>query len=485
MSTSNPRKQLQFDLQRQIDSITGKPKLDGANARQVYSVGQLVRLVSQQLERQHSAVWVEGEVSNLRQPSSGHVYFTLKDRQAQLPVVLFRSMAQRLKFEIEDGQSLRCRGALTIYPAQGRFQLNAQQAEPVGLGALQLAFDQLKKRLASEGLFDARYKVPLPKTPQTIAIVTSSTGAALRDILEVLRTRWPIRVLVCPSAVQGPDAPYELCAALRQADTLDADLIIVGRGGGSLEDLWAFNNEGVARTLFALRTPIVSAVGHEIDLTIADLVADRRAPTPSAAAELATPDIREVRATRRQLTDRLTRAITDQQRRLRLELIQLSQRLGSPQSIVQRRRITFDELLLRAHHAIQKHVRNAKRRHDALQLALTGRRPDLQLGQLRVRLEKLDAQLHGQIRTHIHRYRRRYARLVTAIDALSPLGVLSRGYSLAEDVEGRVLHNAMNVAVGDPIRLRLHHGQLRCVVRSRSDTWDDNDHRTSLSDPQR
>ena len=259
------------------------------------TVSQLVRQASRQLEAKFGEVWVEGEVSNLSRPRSGHLYFTLKDDKAQLSVVMFRGHAGRLRFRIEDGQLLRCRGRLGIYDAQGRFQLTAEAAEPTGVGALQLAFEQLKAQLNKEGLFRARHKQRLPRLPRTIAVVTSPTGAAVRDVIRVLQRRCPVRVVVCPTKVQGDGAAAEVVAALGRADRLNADLIIVGRGGGSLEDLQAFNTELVARAIFAARTPVISAVGHEVDVTIADMVADLRAPTPTGAAELAVPVMTELR----------------------------------------------------------------------------------------------------------------------------------------------------------------------------------------------
>ncbi|MCK6459171.1 MAG: exodeoxyribonuclease VII large subunit, partial [Planctomycetes bacterium] len=273
-------------------------------------MGELQAAVRDFLEQEFGRVWVEGELSGVKRPQSGHVYFALKDEKARLDVVLWRSSAARLKFQPEDGLVVRVRGRLTVYAPQGRYQMEADAIEPVGAGPLQIAFEQLRKRLEAEGLFDPARKRPLPAFPRRVALVTSPSGAAVKDLIHVASRRWPpLELVVVPVRVQGAGAAEEIAAGIRLADARGFDVLVVGRGGGSLEDLWAFNEEPVARAIFLAKTPVVSAVGHEVDVTISDLVADVRAATPSAAAELVTPDRAEVMGGLRGTGQRLTRAV--------------------------------------------------------------------------------------------------------------------------------------------------------------------------------
>lgn len=463
MSRDSPPDQ-QPNLPIQLELEERMQRLLERTEPSVYSVSQLVQLASQHVEERFGDVWVEGEVSNLRTPGSGHFYFTLKDSEAQLAGVLFRSTARQLKFRVENGQQLRCRGRLSIYELQGRFQMIVEHAEPAGLGALQLAFEQLKRKLAAEGLFDAEHKQPLPRFPRWIVVVTSRTGAALRDILHVLDSRCPVRVTVCPTAVQGNEAPPQICAALRQADALDADLIIVGRGGGSIEDLWAFNDEALARTIHQLRTPTISAVGHEVDFTIADMVADRRAPTPSAAAELAVPVLSELREQLRVVRQRLGRAALHdlQQRQLRLQRLQA--RVGTPRSLVDRNRMRLDDLATRLRSTVERRIHTNRQAIDQLRLRLGAQRPEARLTRHRALLRELEGRAVTAINGRLEGVRSALGRRVAALEALSPLAVLSRGYSLVLDRQDRVVRDAASVHVGDALQLRLHRGALRCDV---------------------
>ena len=471
MSERDPRprssgRQLSLEPRPRSAAASDEPPRSGGTTgpREVPSVSQLVRAAAQQLESRFGAVWVEGEVSNLRRPASGHLYFTLKDQRAQLPAVLFRSAAQRLRFAVEDGQTLRCRGRLTIYPQQGRFQLTCEHAEPTGVGALQLAFEQLKRKLAAEGLFDERHKRPLPRFPRAIALVTSRSGAALRDILRVLQRRYPLRVVLVPTVVQGPDAAPEIVEGLRRADRLGVDLIIVGRGGGSLEDLWAFNNEGVARAIHSARTPVIAAVGHEVDVTITDLVADRRAPTPSAAAELAVPVRDEVAEMLAMLTQRLGRGVRRQVAIHALELERQRRRLGSPRSLVDRGRMQLDDAQQRLSVVVTRALAVRRRDLDQLRVRLNAQRPAAQLARDRARLDASLERLAEAMRRQLDRRAARVARLAGQLDALSPLAVLGRGYSLAHAADGALLRDASQVAVGDGVELRLARGRLGCRV---------------------
>jgi exodeoxyribonuclease VII large subunit len=434
------------------------------DAPKTYTVSQLVHLASRQLEARFGDLWVEGEVSNLRSPSSGHLYFTLKDSRAQLAVVIFRATASRLKFRVEDGLKLRCRGKLSIYDAQGRFQLTAESAEPAGAGAQQLALEQLRRRLEAEGLFDPTRKRPLPLLPRQIAIVTSLTGAALRDIVRVLHDRCPVRVVVCPTPVQGAEAPGEIAASLRRADRLGADVIILGRGGGSSEDLSAFNSEGVARAIFASRTPVISAVGHEVDVTIADLVADHRAPTPTAAAELAVPVMAELQRQLAQQSARLARAALQRLRAAALSLERLRRRLGSPVDRVNRSRMRLDDATARL---AALTLRSLARRRETLGRArtrLASQEPRARLARHRAALLAQATRLAHVTRMRLERSGGELARAAARLQALSPLAVLARGYGLVLDDAGAVVRDLHALRPGSPLLVRLQHGELHCTV---------------------
>jgi len=430
----------------------------------VYSVSHVVRLAARQIEARFGDVWVEGEISNLRCPSSGHIYFTLKDSRAQLAVVMFRSTAARLKFSLEDGLKLRCRGKLSIYDAQGRFQLTADAAEPAGAGAQQLALEQLRRKLEAEGLFSPAHKKPLPLLPRTVAVVTSPTGAALKDIIRVLHDRCPVRVVVCATPVQGVEAPGEIAATLRRADRLGADIIILGRGGGSSEDLSAFNAEGVARAIFAAKTPIISAVGHETDVTIADLVADRRAPTPTAAAELAVPVMVELLQQLTHERGRLGRAAHQRLRDATLRLERLRRRLGSPLDRVNRSRMRLDDATARL---AALAARLAARRQEVLSRLihrLAAQEPRARLARHRAALAASESRLVHGTRLRLERSRGGLARLAARLDALSPLAVLARGYGLVLDHAGRVVRTIDTLRPGDPHAVRLAEGRVDCTV---------------------
>ena len=429
-----------------------------------YTVAQLVRQASRRLESHFADVWVEGEVSNLSRPRSGHLYFTLKDRQAQLSVVIFRSAAVRLKFSIEDGQKIRCRGKLGIYDAQGRFQLTAETAEPTGVGALQAEFEQLKTKLAAEGLFDQDHKKPLPLLPGTIAVVTSPTGAALQDVLRVLHQRCPVRVVICPTPVQGAGAAMEVVAALRRADRLGADVIIVGRGGGSLEDLQAFNTEGVARAIFTARTPVISAVGHEVDITIADMVADLRAPTPSGAAELAVPVMAELG---QQLQVERTRLLRSAQHRLGqadLVLERLRGRLGTPADVLNRGRMRLDDAAGRLEAVMGRDLRDHQQRLDRLRRRISAQEPRARLARDRGALRDLQTRLGSAARRCLEQRRSLLAQEAGRLQALSPLAVLSRGYTVVLDQQRELVRSVGELTVGDAVAVRFHQGEARCRV---------------------
>ncbi len=413
--------------------------------RAVLTVAELTGRLRTLLEERFPAVWVEGEISNFRLYGSGHAYFTLKDAEAQLRCALFRTRARRLRFEPADGLHVMAFGSVEVYAARGEYQLVVELLEPKGLGALQLAFEQLKARLQAEGLFDAARKRPLPRFPRKIGIVTSPSGAALRDMLRVIGRRFgELHIVIAGCRVQGDGAAEEIAQALRDLDALgDVDVVIVGRGGGSLEDLWAFNEEVVARAIAGSKAPVVSAVGHEVDVTIADFVADLRAPTPSAAAELV---VREKQA--------VVEALDDLTRRLR-------RAAGRPLSDLERR---ADDLTLRLRRAMDAERRRAAHRLALAGAALRSANPLARLATGRHRLERLDARLGTEIRAGLARARHRLGAAVGRLDSLSPLAVLGRGYSLTRTPAGAIVRRARDVRAGDDVRVLLHEGSLECRV---------------------
>jgi exodeoxyribonuclease VII large subunit len=413
--------------------------------RAVLTVSQLTERVRGLVEERFPAVWVEGEISNFRFYGSGHAYFTLKDETAQLRAVLFRTRLRRLRFEPADGQHVLAFGSLEVYVQRGEYQLVVELLEPRGLGALQLAFEQLKARLSAEGLFAAGRKRPLPRFPRKIGIVTSPSGAAVRDILRVLGRRFAgLQILIAPCRVQGDGAAAEIVEGIAALNAVgDVDVIIVGRGGGSLEDLWAFNEEAVARAIAASKVPVISAVGHEVDVTIADFVADLRAPTPSAAAELVVREKAVVAESLEHLRSRLDRAMTRPLRDLA-------------------RRV--DELHGRLQHAGRGVHRRAGHRIELLSARLRAASPFARLRADRHRLERLDSRLGAAMSRRLVDRRHRLAGAVGRLDSLSPLAVLGRGYSLARAADGRIVRAAREVQPGDPLSVLLHEGSLDCRV---------------------
>ncbi len=427
-------------------------------------MSQLVHAAAKTLEGRFSDIWVEGEVSGLSRPASGHLYFNLKDDKCSLPVVMWKGSARRLRFRMEQGLQLRCRGHLGIYERSGKFQFYARTAEPAGLGELQLAFEQLKAKLGAEGLFDEARKKPLPRLPRTVAVVTSASGAALQDILRVLRARFPLRVVVSPTRVQGEGAAGEIAGALERADSLGADLIIVGRGGGSLEDLWAFNEEVVARAIAACQTPVISAVGHEVDVTIADFVADRRAATPSNAAEMAVPEKAELQQKLEVARRRLDRAARNRIHRASLQLSRLRERLERPDRLIGLGRQRLDEQTARLQAALTRALTTRRRELAGLSERLTRQEPRIRLGRLAAELSIMRTRAAQAMRRKLDEEQRRLAERAAQLHALSPLAVLARGYSLVFDGEGGLLKEAAAVSPGDPIRVRLHKGELEATT---------------------
>jgi exodeoxyribonuclease VII large subunit len=441
--------------------------------RRVWKVRDLVAAVRTHIEREYSDAWVEGEISNFRAPESGHLYFTLKDGNAQIRVVMFRSSARLLRFRPADGLQVVVRGRVTIYEDRGELQISAEYLEPKGAGSLQLAFEQLKAKLEAEGLFAAERKKPLPSLPSRIGIVTSAQGAALRDILNILERRHhSVNVLIYAAQVQGDAAASEVAAGVLYFNQHDnVEVIIIARGGGSAEDLASFNNEGLARTIAASEIPIISAVGHETDFTITDFVADLRAPTPSAAAELVIRSRQEIEEQASALHERLTRAMRYRLLMGRQALTELAQHgaFARIMELIRQRQQKLDDLahrmelserhLLQQMHRRWEIVASAVRHYD-LRLVLSGMRKEL---------ESQTAALVAVTRNVLLQHRVRTERLDTALQSLSPLAILDRGYALVFDSEGKLLKDVGSVNVGDDISARLAHGQLKATVKKKQD----------------
>jgi exodeoxyribonuclease VII large subunit len=436
----------------------------------VWQVSDLLRAARSVLESRFTDVRVEGEVSGLKKSGGGHVYFCLKDGEGQLDCVIYSREASRLKFRLEEGMAVRCRGRLSIYEARGRFQMTVAEVEPTGAGALALAFEQLKTKLQAEGLFDTARKRALPFLPRRLGVVTSATGAVIRDIVRVAHRRCPVPILLAPTPVQGEGASLAIAAALRRlASVSDVDVIIVARGGGSLEDLWAFNEEPVARAIFACRVPVISAVGHETDFTIADFVADVRAPTPSAAAERAVPVLADLRAELALLCRRAGRATAEEVRARRHALERARGRLGDPRRLLDVRRQHLDEAAERARRQLAQRLAAAHAGLRALETRLLRAHPQRRVLERRNALAVLRHRLEAAPRAELARRRHAVDALRGKLEALSPLNVLERGFALAQLADGRLLTRAEDARPGDEIRVRLRRGQIDAEVRRASD----------------
>jgi exodeoxyribonuclease VII large subunit len=411
-------------------------------------------------------VLVKGEVSNLKSPSSGHLYFTLKDADACLDAVLFRTEARRLRFAVQNGLSLVARGRLALYEPQGRYQLVCDTVEPLGAGALQIAFEQLKERLQREGLFEAGRKRKLPFLPRRIAVVTSPSGAAVHDFLRVLHRRFPnLPVLIVPARVQGEGAAQEIARGIvRAAKQPRVDVVVVARGGGSLEDLWAFNEEVVARALCACPVPTVSAVGHEIDVTIADYCADVRAPTPTAAAELLARVKEELTGDLAQRRARLLRAARGQLERKGAQLHKLRSRVADPRRLIGDRKLRLDRARQRLDDVLHDQLAAREQLLRALRDRLQTQHPRERLHRLEREVARLEQKLRTLAGRTLAARRHRYEGLIARLDALSPLKVLARGYAVAFDARGHALVQAAQVQPGERVRVRLHEGELSADV---------------------
>src|SRR5436190_4305217 len=438
----------------------------------VWSVHDLVAAVRTHIEREYSDTWVEGEISNFRAHDSGHLYFTLKDQNAQIRAVMFRSSARLLRFRPDDGMQIVLRGRVTIYEDRGELQISAEYLEPKGAGALLVAFEQLKAKLEAEGLFDPARKKPIPSLPRRIGIVTSPQAAVLRDILNIVQRRHhSVSVLIFPAQVQGEAASVEVTAGIRYFNKArNVDVIIVARGGGSAEDLAAFNHEGLARAVAASVIPVISAVGHETDFTIIDFVADLRAPTPSAAAELVIRSRQEVEEQAEGLRQRLARAMRYRLLMGRQALTELARHgaFARMMELINQRQQELDDLLYRLERSQRQMIEQHRRRWESAAAAVRHydvRRMLTGIG------KEIDARIAGiaaATRRLLLQRRSRLEQLSGHIEALSPLAILERGYALVFDSSGRLLKDAAQVSQGDEILARLSRGTVTAVVKKRT-----------------
>lgn len=436
---------------------------------QVWSVAELNRWIKHVLERDERLgdVWVRGEISNFTHHTSGHMYFTLKDRDSKIRVVMFASYNRFLKFMPKDGTKALVRGSISAFERDGTYQLYAREMQPDGLGSLYLAFEQLKAKLEAEGLFAPERKRPLPAFPKRVGVVTSPTGAAIRDICTTIKRRYPMaEIVIAPAIVQGTEAPASIVTALQIIhEAPDIDVLIVGRGGGSIEELWAFNDERVARAIAASRIPVISAVGHETDFTIADFVADLRAATPTAAAELAVPHYLEWLERVKQLDLRLHRALRGQvqQQRLKLERLQTAYALRQPRRRLEESQQRLDEWQIRMQHAVRQLLARQRDRHQQLVRVIRHYRPQEQLRARREQVNQWRGRLHERMVHRTKASRSEWGHLVAQLEALSPLKVMQRGFSLTYK-DGKLIKSARAIEAGDKLMIRLSDGSVTARV---------------------
>jgi exodeoxyribonuclease VII large subunit len=435
--------------------------------RYILTVSELTHEIKDILEMQFADILVEGEISNFKTPPSGHIYFTLKDDFSQIRVVFFKSQVRSLRFSPKDGLHVICRGRMSLYEKRGEYQLILEEMEPKGIGALQLAFLQLKERLEKEGLFDPSRKRPIPMIPQKIGIVTSPTGAVIRDMLQIIERRFEnVHLTLYPVRVQGEYAASEIARGIEYFNQRkEVDVIIVARGGGSLEDLWAFNEEEVARAIFCSQIPIVSAVGHETDYTISDFVADVRAPTPSAAAELVVKDKRDVKNKLQFLGVRLGSEALQILQEGRTHLSHLNRRLKDPRKRIEEDFLRLDDLFNRFLFLISWIVKTKKEKHLRLYEGLFLRNPNQKVKRLRQSISEAERRLLQNIRHSIEIWRQKLEGRMGQLDSLSPLSILQRGYSITRKIPSlEILRDSNQVKEKDRVEVRLFRGALVCGV---------------------
>ncbi len=448
--------QLQFNLQPE---------------RRIYSVSDLTARIRDLLAKNFTDLIVQGEISNCRPAASGHIYFTLKDEKAQIRCVFFKNQQRGLKFRPEDGLKVTVRGSISVYEARGEYQIYVESLEPLGRGALQLAFEQLKKRLEEEGLFAAARKKPLPLLPKRVGLITSPTGAAVRDVVRILTRRFPnVHLTLYPVRVQGEGSAAQIVEALQYFHRmLAADVILLVRGGGSLEDLWSFNEEEVVRAIAASAIPVISGVGHETDFTMADFVADVRASTPSAAAEL-------VVQTRREFDNHVSDLQADLASLMRYRLMDLNGRIHAllgrpgfrrPLDLLRQRRQRADDLTARVAHGLRARLDQSRKRFTKAHLKIASFDFRMKIATLRLRLEKRNTDLGARAERILRLKHERWERLTLQLQERGPLKVLERGYAIATDASGNVLRDVDQVNVGDAVNIRLHRGKLTTEVQGK------------------
>ncbi|BFT82623.1 exodeoxyribonuclease VII large subunit [Enterobacter pseudoroggenkampii] len=436
----------------------------------IYTVSRLNQTVRLLLEQEMGQVWISGEISNFTQPSSGHWYFTLKDDTAQVRCAMFRNSNRRVTFRPQHGQQVLVRANITLYEPRGDYQIIVESMQPAGEGLLQQKYEQLKARLSAEGLFDQQNKKKLPSPAHCVGVITSKTGAALHDILHVLKRRDPsLPVIIYPTAVQGDDAPGQIVRAIELANARqECDVLIVGRGGGSLEDLWSFNDERVARAIFASLIPVVSAVGHETDVTIADFVADLRAPTPSAAAEVVSRNqlelLRQIQNGQQRLEMAMDYFLANRTRRF----TQLHHRLQQqhPQLRLARQQTVLERLRQRMNVAVDAQLKRAVSRQQRVTQRLNQQNPQPKIYRAQTRIQQLEYRLAETLRARLSTTRERFGNAVTHLEAVSPLSTLARGYSVTTATDGKVLKQTKQVNTGDVLTTRLSDGWVESEVKS-------------------
>ncbi len=438
-------------------------------SRTIYSVTELNRSAATVLEQNFSWIWVEGEISNLAQPSSGHIYFSLKDSGAQVRCAMFKSRNNGLKFQPENGQQVQIRGKVSLYQPRGDYQLIVDRMEEAGDGALQRKFELLKTKLAAEGLFDEDYKQDIPELPECIGVITSNTGAAIHDVLSVIERRFPsIPVKLYSVPVQGDAAAPAICRALALAEEqADCDVLLLVRGGGSLEDLWAFNEESVAHAIYDCPIPVVSGIGHEVDITIADFVADIRAATPTAAAETVTPDQTSWLQSMAWYQQRLQQLMAEKIQRRNETLGWQNKRLSQqhPIAVVQRLSQRLDDIEQRLSYAWRYSLQQQQNRYQQLRARLLAASPELLVSNYQHCLQILGQNLHHQIQQILERQTARLQNNARTLNAISPLNTLERGYSITSNNKGAAISHSDEVAVGDEIQTRLHKGQIISQIK--------------------
>jgi exodeoxyribonuclease VII large subunit len=439
---------------------------------QILTVSELTHSIKLHLESNFDRVWVEGEISNLRSPSSGHIYFTLKDKNTQIRAIVFRSHIRFLKFDIKDGLEAICRGRVTVYEPRGDYQLIVDHIEPKGIGTLQLAYEQLKERLRCEGLFDPFNKKPLPLLPKKIGLITSPTGAAVRDMIHVIHRRFPnVEIVIFPVRVQGEGASFEISHAIEELNRIsEVDVIITGRGGGSIEDLWAFNEEIVARAIYRSEVPVISAVGHEIDYTISDFVADLRAPTPSSAAELVVPNKFELINSLKQLKVRFEDSIFQIIINSHNKLDAYNNKLVDPRRMLDDFRLRLDDILDRLYiytsNRLKQRIEYFKRSLDHLFF----KSPEQRVKKSKDTVYQLDKEMEIHMKHCLETRRQNFERLIKGLNSLSPMEILQRGYSITRRLpDYLIVKDAGSLNIGDNINVKLFRGEITGKVKAIKD----------------